>query len=71
MGRLKTAGLNLDDRAVNAWMALYNVLWKLKLAPQYYETSIGLRMLTKLQNNKDLQELFDQLERSKDADRGI
>lgn len=53
MGVLKTGFLNLDDRALNAWMALYSVLWKFKLAPQYYETSMGLRMLTKLQNRKD------------------
>jgi len=53
MGRLKTGHLNLDDRAINAWMALYKLLWKFGVAPQYYETSVGLRMLTRLQNRKD------------------
>lgn len=53
MARLKTQTLNLDDRAINAWMALYNMLWLFGVAPQYYETSMGTKMLTKLQNRKD------------------
>lgn len=51
--RLRTEHLNLDDRAMNAWKVLYDMLWKFGVAPQYYETSLGLKMLTKLQNRLD------------------
>lgn len=51
--KLKSEHLNLDDRAINAWMALAAMLCRFGVMPQYYETSVGLRMLTKLQNRKD------------------
>lgn len=48
---VKTAHLNLEDRALDGWIALHHLLWRFDLAPQYYETSLALRMLSKLENN--------------------
>ena len=51
--RLKSEELNLDDNAVDSWMALHNLLWRLNIMNQFYETSIALRGLTRLQNRMD------------------
>lgn len=53
---VKSDHVNLENRALIAWMSLRHILWKFGIMPQYYNTTETFLGLTRLQNRKDYED---------------